>query len=92
MPPASVLHGGGRGGASAPAGCPRETNKHPAAAASGTHLDRLVPAFHGIPRLIPLPDQVLALLVQLPEVLGCAVQLDLSSLQQQHSMGLMYAL
>lgn len=41
----------------------------------------LISGLHGVPRLIPLPDEVLALLMQLPEVLSGTVQLDLGSLQ-----------
>lgn len=46
-----------------------------------SHLYGLVPALHRVPGLIPLPDQVLALLVQRPEVLGSTVKLDLGGLQ-----------
>lgn len=46
------------------------------------HLYGLVPALHRVPGLVPLPDQVLALLVQRPEVLCSTVKLDLGSLQR----------
>lgn len=49
--------------------------------ASLPHLYGLVPALHRVPGLVPLPDQILALLVQRPEVLGSTVKLDLGSLQ-----------
>lgn len=46
------------------------------------HLYGFVPALHCVTRLIPLANEVLALLVQLPKVLRSTVQLDLGSLQQ----------
>lgn len=49
-----------------------------------SHLYGLVPALHRVPGLIPLPDQVLALLVQRPEVLGSTVKLDLGGLQHHN--------